>query len=88
MIIGGYLFYSKFLKTKKGKEIIDIIKMKIPIFGPIVKSYLVVNFFNTLSSLLSTGTSLLRALEITKQVIDNSIFNRIIDYSIVRISEG
>ncbi len=88
ILIGGYLFYSNFSKTKRGKEILDIIKMKLPIFGPIVKSYLVVNFFNTLASLLSTGTPMLRALEITKQVIDNSIFNRIIDYSIIKISEG
>ena len=87
-IIGGYLFYNNFSKTKRGKEVLDIIKMKLPIFGPIIKSYLVVNFFNTLSSLLATGTPMLKALEITKQVIDNSIFNRIIDYSIIKISEG
>ena len=88
LTIGAYVFYVRFSKTKKGKEVIDIIKMKLPIFGNIIKAYLVVNFFNTLSSLLATGTPMLRALEITKQVLDNSIFHRIIDYAIVKISEG
>jgi type IV pilus assembly protein PilC len=87
-IIGLSVFYKNFSKTKRGRQVLDIIKIKIPIFGSIIKSYLVVTFFATLSSLLATGVSVLRALEITKRVLNNTLFDKIIDYSIVKISEG
>lgn len=87
-IIGGFIFYNKFSKTTYGKQFIDIMKIKIPVFGNIIKSYLVVTFFSTLSSLLSTGTPMIRALEITRNVLSNYIFSKIIDYTIIKISEG
>ncbi|MFN4220289.1 MAG: type II secretion system F family protein [bacterium] len=88
LLVGGFIFYSNFSKTKTGRQVIDVIKIKIPVFGSIVKAYLVVSFFSTLSSLLSTGTSMIKALEITKKVLSNSVFDKIIDYSIIKISEG
>jgi len=87
-IIGLSVFYKNFSKTKRGRQVLDVIKIKIPIFGSIIKSYLVVTFFATLSSLLATGVSVIRALEITKRVLNNTLFDKIIDYSIVKISEG
>jgi len=88
IIIGGFLFFNRFAKTKQGRQMLDVIKIKIPIFGSIVKSYLVVTFFATLSSLLATGVSIVRALEITKKVLNNFVFDKIIDYAIIKISEG
>lgn len=87
-LVGGFIFYNNFSRTKQGKIILDVLKIKIPIFGRIIKSYLVVTFFSTLSSLLSTGTPLAKSLEITKKVIGNYIFEKIIDYCIIKISEG
>lgn len=87
-IIGGFVFYNNFSKTKKGRQILDIVKIRIPVFGNIIKSYLVVSFFSTISSLVATGTPMIKALEITKKVLSNYVFDKIIDYAIIKISEG
>ncbi|MCX7759385.1 MAG: type II secretion system F family protein, partial [bacterium] len=85
---GGFVFYNHFSKTKQGRIFLDVIKIKIPIFGNIIKSYLVVTFFSTISSLIATGTPMIKALEITKKVLSNYVFDKIIDYTIIKISEG
>ncbi|MEN3015216.1 MAG: type II secretion system F family protein [bacterium] len=86
--IGGFIFYNNFSKTKQGKQVLDVIKIKIPIFGNIIRSYLIVSFFSTISSLIATGTTLTKCLLITKKVLNNYVFDKIIDYCIIKISEG
>ncbi|MDO8663529.1 MAG: type II secretion system F family protein, partial [Candidatus Wildermuthbacteria bacterium] len=61
-------------KSKKGKKIIDHLILKVPIFSPIVKNTSSAYTARTLSSLISAGVSLPRALEITSKILGNYFY--------------
>lgn len=49
---------------------------KIPIFGKIIKKVNVVRFTRTLGSLLSSGVTILEALKITSETLQNEVFKK------------
>lgn len=69
------LVYSfiQYIRTPKGKLQFDTTIMKVPIFGMIVIKGNLTTFTSTLGTLLSAGVSLLDALEISTQSIDNVV---------------
>src|SRR5690606_30021312 len=63
----------QFLSTEKGRAQWDRWQLMIPIFGDLVAKREVARFSRTLGSLLKNGVSILVALNITKEVVSNSI---------------
>ncbi len=57
--------------TPKGNRVIDNLLLKAPILGPVVKKVAVARFARTLSTLLSSGVSILEALDITARTSGN-----------------
>ncbi len=66
-----YLVRRWFTKTVKGRRTWDGIKLKAPVFGPLVKKIALTRFAENLSTLLSSGVPILESLEITKDTIGN-----------------
>lgn len=66
--------FLKGIKTKKGRQIIDIFTLRIPIISSIVKKTNSAYTVRTLSSLISAGVSLVRALEITANALSNVFY--------------
>ncbi|MBI1911415.1 MAG: type II secretion system inner membrane protein GspF [Deltaproteobacteria bacterium] len=69
----------RYIKTEKGKSLKDKWLLKIPWFGSLVLDFYISNFARTLGSLLKGGVQVLKALEITKDVLNNSVFDAILD---------
>lgn len=72
-LVGGFMLYKRYYATDKGEETIDNIKLKLPIFGDLVRKSAVARFSRTLGTLLSSGVSILEALEITARTAGNRI---------------
>jgi len=87
IIVGGGLFYF-IKKTELGKKSIDLLKLKLPVFGKLFKNIYLVRFGGTLSSLVSAGVSLTNALKITGDVIDNYHYKKLITQAIERVKDG
>ncbi|RJQ13903.1 type II secretion system F family protein [Candidatus Parcubacteria bacterium] len=58
-------------KTRLGKRTADMILLKAPLFGPLVKKINSARFARTLSSLIESGMPILKALEITSRTLSN-----------------
>jgi len=71
LIIIGLKFAGK---TKGGKRIIDIIKLKLPIIGQIISKTAIARFTRTLGTLLAAGVPILDALNITRDTVGNVVF--------------
>lgn len=69
------LFYAflSYIKTPDGKRQWDITTMKMPLFGMIIIKGNLTNFAATLGTLLTSGVSLLEALDICVEATDNSV---------------
>lgn len=74
-VIFGF-FFNRFRKSEDGREIVDKIKLKLPVFGKIFTLSIETEVSRTFSILISSGTSVLDALAVTSNVADNAIFRR------------
>ncbi len=75
-------------RLKIVRRYFDLFLLHIPIIGKIVKETNTARTARTLSSLLSSGVSLSKALSITEEVLQNFYFKKIINESIVSIEKG
>lgn len=63
-------------RTKSGRYVIDQIKLKMPIFGPLVHKTAIGRFARTLGTLLSSGVPILQALNIVRDTAGNEVIAR------------
>src|SRR5206468_1108369 len=60
-------------KTKVGRRIIDKLKLKAPVLGPVISKVAISRFTRTLGTLVSSGVPILQALTIVKETAGNVI---------------
>ena len=66
----------------------DRVMLKSPILGTIIRKSSVARFTRTLATLLSSGVSILEALEITAKTAGNMVVANAINKSVLAIAEG
>lgn len=71
----GIRFY---FRTEKGTLLVDTLKLRIPVIGPLYRKVAVARFSRTLSTLLESGVPILDALDITVEVVGNEMLSRAI----------
>lgn len=79
---------NRFLKTKKGRRLYDKMTLKMPIFGKLFQLVAVSRFSRTLSTMLASGVQLLKAMEIVKNVVENSLLMETIENTRASVREG
>ncbi|MEW5694265.1 MAG: type II secretion system inner membrane protein GspF [Candidatus Hydrogenedentota bacterium] len=75
-------------RSTAGKEILDTYKLKLPLFGELIRKFITARFTRTLGTLLQSGVPILQALSITKDVANNVVMERAIENVSVAITEG
>ena len=75
-------------KTPSGALTYDKMLLVMPILGNLVRKSSVARFTRTLGTLLSSGVSILEALEITAKTSGNLVIANAINKSVVAIAEG
>lgn len=68
----------RFLKSQEGKRVYDRISLKIPILGSFLQKVYLTRFAENLATLISGGLPVARALEITADIVGNSVYKDII----------
>jgi len=74
ILFAAYKFYRR---TSKGRYRIDSFKLKIPLFGTILRKVALSRFCHTMSLTLSSGMTLLPALDIGAEVVGNERLNQV-----------
>ncbi len=77
-----------FFKNTSGKNTLDIFLVKSPIFGELTKQINSAKTARTLSSLLKAGVPYLQAIQITKGVISNHLYKKILDQAEKKVEMG
>lgn len=88
LVIGVVLSFIAFARTNKGKSIIDKVILKIPIIGFIIVETNAARTARTFSSLLSSGVPVIRAAEITGDVLQNIYYKKVIEETKSVIEKG
>ncbi len=92
VILGTAIFlgimYKKFTNTPQGRLIKDKLVLKAPVFGDLARKSSIAAFARTLGTLLSSGVSILEALDITAKTASNRVVHDALKDMIGAISEG
>jgi type IV pilus assembly protein PilC len=91
MALGSIGFLGLFIywkRTPSGGLAWDKIMLRLPILGTLIRKSSVARFTRTLSTLLSSGVSILEALEITAKTSGNMVVAAAINKSVLAIAEG
>ena len=83
--IGGIAYL---LNTNAGSKWADKWKLRLPVFGDLFTKVYVVRLATNLKNLLGAGVPLISSLEISAKVVGNSVFEKIIQESIVNVKAG
>jgi type IV pilus assembly protein PilC len=82
--IGGTIFGLRvFLRSKRGKQLTDKWKLKLPVFGPLVHKICMSRFSRTFAQLIRSGVPILEVLDI----VGGTSGNYVIEESIKSVSQ-
>ena len=88
IIIALFLFFNRYKRTPRGKELVDRMKLKIPLLGNQYKKIIMARFTRTLGTLLSNGVPIVTSFDIVKNIIDNKLISAAIERARDDIKEG
>lgn len=87
-IIITVTYFFSLIRTKKGKEFLDTFKLKIPIFGGLFRKLYLARIADNMDTMLSSGIQIVRAIEITSDVVGNKRYNDILTQSMNDVKAG
>ncbi len=84
---GGFAFW-KFSKTPVGERAIDEFILSVPYLGDLQQKLLLTRICDNMSTMLSSGVSIVQSLEVTADVVDNSVYKEIIESALIEVKGG
>jgi type IV pilus assembly protein PilC len=89
IFVAGLVFgFRKYYQTRTGRETIDRISLKMPLFGDLIQKTAVARFCRTFGSLSRSGVPILTALEIVRDTAGNQIISNAIDEARREVTGG
>ncbi len=87
-IAGAGVGLWKFKQTAVGKRTIDEFIISIPYVGDLQKKLLLTRICDNMATMLDSGISIVQALEVTADVVDNTVYKEIIESALTEVKGG
>lgn len=87
-MVGTFFGITSLFKTAWGRKGFEWFVIHAPILGPITKQINAARTARTLSSLLSSGVSVVSAISITNDVVQNSFYRVVLSEAVLRVEKG
>jgi len=78
----------RFKKTEVGQRTFDEFMISIPYLGDLKRKLLLTRICDNLATMLSSGVSMVQALEVTADVVDNLVYREIIQIALSEVKGG
>lgn len=90
IVAGPLALYGAFRwsRSPSGRPTWDRWKLKMPVVGPLVRQIAIGRFSRTLGTMLASGVPLLRALEISKDILGNDVLVKVVEGAREKIQQG
>ena len=86
--IAFIILFIQGLKTRPVKNAIDVLLIRLPLFGPLTKKFNAARTARTLSSLISAGVPILESINITGRVVQNHLYTVVLEEARVNVQKG
>ncbi len=87
-VLGAMVAFKSLSKTAVGRERIDQLKLKTPLFGPLQEKLILTEICRTLGMLLNSGVHLVDGLAIVGKASGNAIYSQAVDRIKERVEKG
>ncbi len=87
IVIAG-AFIARTLRSKKGSENFDKLKIMLPGFGKLFRKTYLARIADNINTMLSSGIPVVRTLEISADVVGNHVFEQILRDSVEEVKGG
>lgn len=87
-MILGLLAFRMYINTPAGRFRYDSWKLRIPVFGPLVRKVIISRFSRTLGTLITSGVPIMQALEVVSHAVENKVVGKAIEEVRSSIREG
>lgn len=82
------LFLSRYLPTAAGNLALSRFKLSIPYVGRLYQKLYLARIADNLNTMITSGISMVRAVEVTAEVVDNDVYKEILLKSATAIKNG
>jgi type IV pilus assembly protein PilC len=86
--IGARFFLKRWKQTEHGREVLDGLKLRVPVFGSLFHRTALSRFSSTLAMLLKSGVPILQSLEIVSETVSNKIIGKAITDVQLSVRDG
>jgi type IV pilus assembly protein PilC len=86
--IGFRFALRRYKKTDRGREVIDSLKLRVPVFGKLFHKTALARFSSTLAMLLRSGVPILQALDIVMDTVNNRVLSKAVQDVQSAVREG
>ena len=87
-LVGVIVAFRAWVATEKGRKKFDRIFISTPLIGTVALMISVSRFTKTLGTMLSSGVPIIKALDITKNVVNNTVLTDVIEKAKIEVQEG
>jgi len=87
-IVVALFFFIKFVKTPAGKASFDQFKLMVPFVGDLYNKLYLSRIADNMNTMLTSGIPMVRALEITKEVVDNQSYRSALEMVVEDVKGG
>lgn len=88
VIAGGIFAFRQYYKTRVGRETVDRLMLKLPLFGDLIQKTATARFCRTFGALTRSGVPILTCLEIVRDTAGNQIIANAVDEARKEIQTG
>ena len=87
LVLGGF-FSVRYLLSSAGKAFLSHLKLQIPYISNLYKKLYLSRISDNMNTMLTSGISMIKALELTSTVVDNSIYEDMMNKVIEDVKSG
>lgn len=88
LVAGGFYLFKLYKETKAGREKIDELMFKIPVYGELSRQIMLTELTRTLSLMVGSGVPILEALNITSGVVNNTVISSALKDAAKQVEKG
>lgn len=87
-LLAGAYFFWRYIQTPAGDRFYSRLKLGVPVIGNLYQKLYLARIADNMNTMLSSGISMVRTLESTRDVVDNRIYRDILDNAIEKVKSG
>lgn len=77
LVVAGFFVWTR-SRSESGKTYLDNLKLSIPVIGKLYRTMYLSRIADNLDTMLSSGISIVRSIEITGEIVGNKVFSHIL----------